>query len=49
MGISFRTQTFHDIKNKIAGDDVAPEQVEGIIESYGVNPDEYYKEYDSFF
>ena len=49
MGISFRTQTFHDIKDKIASDDVAPEQVEGIIESYGVNPDEYYKEYDSFF
>jgi hypothetical protein len=49
MSISYRTQTFHDIKHKLAQDDLRPEQAEGIIESYGIKPDEYFKEYDLFF
>ena len=49
MGISYRTQTFHDIKNRLASDDVLPDQMDDIVSSYGVDPDEYFKEYDSYF
>ena len=52
MGISYRTQTFHDIKHKLAnleGDDVNPEKVESIIESFGVDVDKYFDESEVYY
>ena len=49
MTISFRTQTFHDIKNKIADESVQTEdQINNIITSYGIDPSEYRNEWNVY-
>tara|TARA_R110000751_G_scaffold16391_1_gene51900 strand:- start:588 stop:4151 length:3564 start_codon:yes stop_codon:yes gene_type:complete len=48
MTISFRTQTFHDIRNKIGQEELTTDQVEDVITSYGISSDEYKTEFSNY-
>ena len=43
------TQSFHDVRYRIEGEDTPEEDRSKIIESYGYDVDEYREEYNKFY
>ena len=48
MPVSYKTQGFHDIRQRLEADDVTSDNVDEVIKSFGEKPEEYKAEWETY-